>query len=160
MPTVYLSLGSNLGKKKENIERAISFLKEKGIVKKISSFYKTEPVDVRDQPWFVNCVVEAETVLSPEKLLVFTQSIEKRLKKRILRRKGPRTIDIDILFYDNKRINKKNITIPHPRLHNRNFVVIPFCEINPHFVHPVLKKTMADLCNEENETQKIIKIKK
>lgn len=160
MPTVYLSLGSNLGKKKENIERAISFLKEKGIVKKISSFYKTEPVDVRDQPWFVNCVVEAETVLSPEKLLVFTQSIEKRLKKRILRRKGPRTIDIDILFYDNKRINKKNITIPHPRLHNRNFVVIPFCEINPHFVHPVLKKTMADLCNEVNETQKIIKIKK
>ena len=145
MVKVYLGLGSNLRNKKRNIEKAIYFLKEKCKILKMSSLYKTEPVGYKNQDWFLNCVVELETELQPEELLLLIKSIEKKLKRIKEIKNGPRTIDLDILFYGNRIIKKYNLKIPHPRLHKRLFVLKPFNEINPDFMHTVLKKSIKNI---------------
>jgi len=149
MPIAYLSLGSNIGDKEAQITQALDRLAKVSTVKRISPFYLTEPVGLKDQAWFLNCVAEVETEKDPEKLLSALQSIEKKMGKTKIKINSPRTIDIDILFYDNQVVNQKNLVIPHPRLHTRLFVLRPMMDLNPDFVHPVLKKTIHELYIEQ-----------
>jgi len=116
-----------------------------GSVRKVSSFYETEPVEVTDQPWFLNCVVILETDKPPRDLLRHTLAIEKQLGRRRTREKGPRTIDIDILLYDDRVIDEPGLKIPHPAMHERRFVLQPLVEIAPEIVHPRLKKTAREM---------------
>ena len=147
MAKVYLALGSNVGNKLSNIKKAINHIKKSLKIKKISPIYKTEPVGYKKQDWFLNCVVEAETDKKPLELLAFLKSIERKLKRKRTIRYGPRIIDIDILFYDDKIIKSKNLQIPHPRMHKRLFVLMPFSKINPSFIHPKYKRTIMELKN-------------
>jgi 2-amino-4-hydroxy-6-hydroxymethyldihydropteridine diphosphokinase len=148
MAKVYLGLGSNIGDKLSNIRKAINYAKKKMRVTKISPIYKTEPVGYKKQDWFLNCVIEAKTDSNPSELLAFLKSIEKKLKRKKTFRYGPRTIDIDILFYNNRIIKSKNLQVPHPRMHRRFFVLEPLSKISPNFIHPKLKKTIVELKNE------------
>ena len=145
MTDVYLGVGSNLGDKQENIRKAIELLQEKCAVRAVSSLYSTEPVGFADQDWFLNGAVKIETELAPADLRSFLRSIEERLGKKSIRKNGPRTIDLDILFYGSRTINEVDLTIPHPRLHERLFVLAPLGEICPDFVHPLLHKKIRDL---------------
>lgn len=131
MSKIYLSLGTNLGNKKENLQNAVKLLSEKINILKISSFYETEPVGYKDQPWFMNIVVEGTTLLTPEDLLVFTQSIEQAMKRVKTIVNGPRIIDVDILLYEDIKINTETLIIPHPRMTERAFVMYPLFEIVP-----------------------------
>ena len=143
---IYLSLGSNLGDRAANLNSAIEALPEIGVrVLRRSSKYETEPVDFLAQPWFLNCVVEAETSLEPRLLLEELQAIERSFGSQKLVPRGPRIIDIDILFYGTEVIRGENIEIPHPRLAERRFVLIPLAELALEFRHPVLRRTAAEL---------------
>jgi 2-amino-4-hydroxy-6-hydroxymethyldihydropteridine diphosphokinase len=110
-----------------------------------SSIYETEPVDFLAQPWFLNCVVEAVTSLKPRQLLEELQAIERKLGSRKLVPRGPRIIDLDVLFYEAAVIHRAGIEIPHPRLAERRFVLVPLAELSPELRHPVLRKTAAEL---------------
>ena len=143
---IYLSLGSNLGNRAANLERAIEALSEVGVrILRRSSIYETEPVDFLAQPWFLNCVVEAETSLDPRQLLEALQAIECKLGSRKLVPRGPRIIDLDVLFYDTAEMHEAGIEIPHPRLAERRFVLVPLIELAPELWHPVLRATAAEL---------------
>jgi 2-amino-4-hydroxy-6-hydroxymethyldihydropteridine diphosphokinase len=144
--TVYLSLGSNLGDRAANIERALSRLDEEGVrIVRRSSFYQTEPVELRQQGWFLNIAVEAETELMPRQLLRAIRNIERELGRKRIVRSGPRTIDIDILLFGANRVNAAELEIPHPRMTERRFVLVPMAEIAPALRHPVLRSTMTEL---------------
>lgn len=143
---IYLSLGSNLGDRDANLVCAITGLPEIGVrVRRLSSVYETEPVDYLAQPWFLNCVIEAETSLKPRELLGGLQSIERKLGSQKVVARGPRIIDLDILFYGDEVIREAGIEIPHPRLADRRFVLIPLVELVSEFRHPVLGKTAAEM---------------
>ncbi len=144
----FLSLGSNLGNKEENIARALKLLENKTIILQKSSLYKTKPVGYQDQPNFLNCVVKIKTALTPTELLVFLQEIEHRLGRVRTFKDGPRIIDLDILLYDNVIINTPSLLIPHPRLQERLFVLEPLAEIAPGWIHPIFKKKIKDLKEE------------
>lgn len=133
MSKVYLGLGSNLGDKRNNIISAISMLKEHSLIKvlKISSFYETEPVGYKEQDWFLNIVVKIDTFLTPYELLEYCQIIEETLHRKRLIRWGPRTIDVDILLYENFTSQDEQLTIPHPGIRERAFVLEPLLEIEP-----------------------------
>lgn len=131
MKTVYFSLGSNLGNPKKNLEDALELLKEKVQITKVSSFYETEPVGYDEQDWFLNLAVEGKTQLEPYPLLEFCQGIEKSLKRIKTIRFGPRIIDVDILLYEGCVMDEERLTLPHPRMTERAFVLVPLCEIAP-----------------------------
>jgi 2-amino-4-hydroxy-6-hydroxymethyldihydropteridine diphosphokinase len=144
--TVYLSLGSNLGDRARNFKGAIAALGHASVhVVRVSSVYETEPVDYLDQPWFLNCVVEAETELGALELLRALRGIEAQLGSKKLIAKGPRLIDIDILFYGNEVIDTPELQVPHPRMHLRRFVLEPLAEIAPQFRHPILGLSAAEM---------------
>ena len=144
--TVYLSLGSNIGNRAKNLHAAIAALAGAGVrVTKVSSFYETEPVDLREQPWFLNCVVEAQTNLPPLELLQALRAIEARMGSKKLVAKGPRLIDMDILLYGNETIDTPELQVPHPRMHLRRFVLAPLAEIAPRARHPVSGLTAAEM---------------
>lgn len=135
--TVYLSLGSNVGDRAKNLQDAIGALGDSGVeVRKVSSIYETQPVDLREQPWFLNCVVEAQTELAPLDLLHALRAIEARMGSKKLVAKGPRLIDLDILLYANEIIDTPELRVPHPRMYLRRFVLMPLAEIAPRIRHP------------------------
>ena len=144
--TIYLSLGSNLGDRAAHLAAAIDALDAAAIrVTKTSSFYATEPVDLPTQQWFLNCCVEAESSLMPQQLLHALREITKTIGGRKIVRKGPRAIDIDILLYGSSTVRLPELTIPHPRMAVRRFVLVPLAEIARALRHPLLKSTVADL---------------
>ena len=153
MINAYIGLGSNLGDKEDNIKKAIGLMKEKCKILEVSSLYKTEPVGYKNQDWFLNCTVEIKINFRPHELLTFLKSIEKKLGRVKTIKNGPRTIDLDILFYGNEVIKTNNLTIPHPRLHERLFVLEPLKEICPEFVHPILKKNINELIFDLRNTE-------
>ena len=143
---VHLGLGSNLGDRLGYLERAIEQMREAGInVLRVSDIYETEPVDFAGQPWFLNCVVEAETEAMPRQLLRRLQRIETNLGRRRGVPRGARTIDIDILLFGRHVIDGADLIVPHPRMHERRFVLEPLRELAPEFRHPVARKTVAEL---------------
>jgi 2-amino-4-hydroxy-6-hydroxymethyldihydropteridine diphosphokinase len=142
---VYLSLGSNMGDRVVNLRMAIDRLAEAGPVRAVSAFYEAEPVDVRDQPWFLNCVVGLETRMSPRELLNLALAIEQAMGRRRTREKGPRTIDIDILLWGDSALAQPGLHVPHPAMHQRRFVLKPLADIAPGVLHPTLKKTAREL---------------
>lgn len=146
MKTVYLSLGSNVGDRAALLARALEALRAAGVhVVRQSSLYATEPVDFPVQNWFLNCVLEAETQLMPLQLLRAVQEIERVLGRRKLVRRGPRAIDIDILLYGTSAVRSAELELPHPRLAERRFVLVPLAELAPSLRHPTLHKTMLEL---------------
>jgi len=149
MSTVYIGIGSNLGDRHKNCLRAIELLRQNGLlVTKQSSMHETEPWGVTEQPEFVNMAVEAETELAPIKLLEMLKKIEKDMGRQDTIRWGPRIIDLDILLYDNIILRTDSLTIPHPLMHEREFVLEPLSEIAGDLIQPVLKKSIADLLKE------------
>jgi 2-amino-4-hydroxy-6-hydroxymethyldihydropteridine diphosphokinase len=143
---VFIALGSNLGDKHKNILDAVNYLIEEGVdIRKISSIIETAPYGLTEQPSFLNCVIEGYTELSPRKLLLLLLDIEKRLGRVRTIKWGPRTIDLDIIFYDDLVIDEPDLKVPHPDMKNRIFVLKPLVEIEPDFVHPIFKKSVKQL---------------
>ena len=146
MKTAYLSLGSNLGDRAANLHQAINGLRDFGSVTAISGLYETEPMEVqREQPWFLNCAVALRTGLEPVQLLSHILTLEQIMGRVRTEPKGPRTIDIDIVFFDDAVIDTRELTIPHPAMQQRRFVLEPLAEIAPLLQHPVLKRRVHDL---------------
>ena len=160
MKRVYLSLGSNLGDRVASIRKAIERLGGSGIeVRRLSALYKTEPVDLRDQPWFVNCAAEADTDLMPLQMLKKLKAIERALGRRAGIPKGPRTMDIDILLYGDTIMQSTQLTIPHPRLAQRRFVLVPLREIAPGVRHPVTRRTILEMLEEVKDPSQVVRMK-
>jgi 2-amino-4-hydroxy-6-hydroxymethyldihydropteridine diphosphokinase len=144
----YLSLGSNVGDRVAHLRDAIARLESIGRVVSVSSFYETEPVEVTDQPWFLNCAVGLETALTAEQLMARLLQIEQEMGRRRIQKKGPRTIDIDILLFDDLILDSPDVTIPHPAMQERRFVLEPLAEIAAEARHPGMKKTIREMLEE------------
>jgi 2-amino-4-hydroxy-6-hydroxymethyldihydropteridine diphosphokinase len=145
---VYLGLGSNMGDRKENLDKAIGYLSQRVRVAEVSSVYDTEPVGNPEQPRFLNMVCQAKTMLKPKDLLVLAKGIERKMGRMPGKPNSPRPIDIDILFYGDEVIDMPELVIPHPRLTQRAFVLVPLAEIAPTLVHPVHGKNIKQLLGE------------
>ena len=162
---VYLSIGSNIGDKKKNLENAITRLNKltEIDVAGVSPFYKTQPQNYTDQDWFVNAALKIKTLLGPQELLAVLKAVEKDLDKEGKSfRFGPRVIDLDIIYYEDLILKTKTLEIPHPRMHERCFVLIPICDIGAHTIHPVLNCRSDELLKKikKQETQKVILLDK
>lgn len=159
MAIVYLSLGSNSGDRLATLQQATSFLSmlEDVDILETSAFYETQPWGVKKQPWFINAVVKISTELSAQKLLLECQKIESLLGRNrdTEIRWGERTLDVDIIFYDDEIIVEENLKIPHKYMHERAFVLVPMLEIAPDFVHPVFEKTVEELYDELDKPDEV-----
>jgi len=142
---VYLSLGSNVGDREAQLQDARARLATVGRVVAESSLYETEPVEFTQQPWFLNCALALETGKTPQQLMAAILRIEEEIGRRRVQKKGPRSVDIDILLFDDTLVDSTDLTIPHPAMHQRRFVLEPLAEIAPELLHPVLKKTIREL---------------
>lgn len=151
----FVAFGSNMGDKRAYIEEALKAIEEhKQIrVKKVSDFYETKPYGGVEQEDFLNGVVMFDTLLYPKELLVFLQDLEKRAGRERLVHWGPRTLDLDILFYGSRILCEEDLTVPHPDMKNRDFVLKPMAEIAPHFIHPVYGKSMKEMLQELNQKE-------
>jgi GTP cyclohydrolase-4 len=148
MAIVYLGLGSNLGERRDNIVKAIELLGQRVTVERVSSLYETEPVGYREQPKYLNSVCQIITPINPQRLLTLAKEIESALGREPGFPNSPRPIDVDILFYGTQVINTPELTIPHPHLEERAFVLVPLAELAPELVHPVNQKTIKKLLGE------------
>ncbi len=154
---IYLALGTNLGDRETNLKRAKELLAPKVVIEQESAIYVTPPWGYADQPEFLNQVIKVRACLNPHKLLKALKSIENKMGREKTIRYGPRLIDLDILFYGQRVVQKKNLCIPHPRLHKRAFVLVPLGEIAPDFLHPLLKVRVQDLLSQV-DTQGVIRL--
>ncbi len=155
MNTVYLGLGSNLGDRERNLARGLESLAEKMMIKQVSSIYETEPLGYLEQPWFLNMVCCGTTQLGPFELLRYVKDIEGQLGRLASFPNAPRPIDIDILFYDDRVMETQALVIPHPRIGERAFVLIPLVEIAPDIAHPSINMSMRDLLSGLTEAQQV-----
>ena len=156
----YLSLGSNIGDRARNLNAALDRLRALGDVIAVSSFYETEPVEFTAQAWFLNCTIALRTEKTPQELLAGILEIEQHLGRRREQPKGPRIIDIDILLFGISIVDDPGLTIPHPALHERRFVLEPLAEIAPDAYHPIFKRTIRELRDALPPGQAVRKINK
>ena len=156
---VFLLLGSNLGERLQILQSAAGLIEERvGVIQSSSSVYETAPWGVLDQPVFLNQIVEVQTALMPEEVLRIILEIEHELGRIRYERWGARVIDIDMLYFNDLVLDSARLTIPHPRLHERRFTLIPLNEIAPDFIHPLLLKTNKELLDECTDPGAVIKI--
>ena len=156
---VFLSLGSNLGDRVANIRKALEQLAGVGVaITRLSSFYKTEPMDFRPQAWFVNCVAEAETCLMPMQLLKAVKKVERALGRRRGVAKRPRAIDIDILLYESVVMRSAALNIPHQRMAERRFVLLPLRELAGNIRHPATKRTVYEMLADAADTSQVVRL--
>ncbi len=155
--TVYLGLGSNVGNRQDNLDRALDLLSQRLRIGKVSSIYDTEPIGNVNQPRFLNLACQVYTRLAPRELLTLAQGIELKLGRALGKSNAPRPIDIDILFYGDLVIETPELVIPHSRLTERAFVLVPLDEIVPELVHPVSGKTVKELIRAVTEVQGVLK---
>jgi 2-amino-4-hydroxy-6-hydroxymethyldihydropteridine diphosphokinase len=145
MHTAFLSLGSNVGDRLARLREACERLQVAGEVVRISSYYETEPIEFTAQPWFLNCVVELRTEITPVELMRTLLRIERAMGRERNQAKGPRNIDLDLLLYDDETVTTAELTLPHPAMHARRFVLVPLAEIAPAAMHPILRKSAQQL---------------
>lgn len=158
MATAYIAIGSNKGKRIKNIKEALARIREEMRVEKTSSLYLTEPMELKGG-WFVNCVLEAKTDKEPEELVRTLLKIEEKMGRiRIKEKKIPRVIDLDLLLYEERIMEEKDLILPHPSLHKRGFVLIPLNEINPDLYHPVLKKSVKEILQSLTDIKQVERI--
>ncbi|NQT71444.1 MAG: 2-amino-4-hydroxy-6-hydroxymethyldihydropteridine diphosphokinase [Chloroflexi bacterium] len=157
MSTVYLGLGSNLGDREANLVKALGLLTQQVTIGQVSSIYETEPVGYLEQPWFLNLVCVGETKMDPFGLLAFAKEIESELGRVSSFPNAPRPIDIDLLLYNDQKIDTEDLTIPHPRMAQRRFVLAPMVEIAASVIHPVDRKTMKELLTERDDSTQVRK---
>jgi 2-amino-4-hydroxy-6-hydroxymethyldihydropteridine diphosphokinase len=156
-PGIFLGLGSNLGDREQYLRRAGEELQREGVeVLESSSLYETEPVEAPPQDWFLNSVLRVETSLAPVALLDACLGIETRLGRVRVGFMSPRTLDIDLLLFRDEIHHAPSITVPHPRLHARRFVLVPLAELAPDARHPVLGRTMAELLARCQDTSRVL----
>ena len=154
MHTIFLALGSNVGDKHHHIKQAVSKLGKHVDKIQIAKLYETKPMYHEDQDMFINTVIKGQTILSPKELLAFVKLAEEELGRQERFRNGPREIDIDILFYNELVYESVDLIIPHPRIQEREFVLLPFTDLQPEFVHPVLGKTIKELLKKLKKSEK------
>jgi 2-amino-4-hydroxy-6-hydroxymethyldihydropteridine diphosphokinase len=155
--TVFIGLGTNLGDREENLARALEDIKKIIQIETLSSIYETQPVDYEDQDWFLNMVIKGVTNLSAMQLLPKLQAIEAEMGRTRTIKKGPRIIDLDILFYSNEIIVSDDLRVPHPEIQNRHFVLRPLHEIASDFIHPGLHKNISNLFNNLRQDKQVKK---
>lgn len=151
----YIGIGSNVGDKLRQCQEALSEILriDRHRLLAQSSYYKTQPLGYSTQDWFVNSVIKIETGLDAQELLQSLKGIELGLGRQETFRWGPRTIDLDLLFYDEEELESEELQLPHPHLHKRQFVLVPLSEIDPHLIHPVLRRTIREILDQMEEDQ-------
>lgn len=155
MRDIYLGLGSNIGNKKAHLERALEHITGFMTILRVSSLYETAPVGNLNQDWFLNAVIEVDAEQSPRELMDVLLGLESDMGRCRETLGDPRTIDMDILFFNSKIVEREDLQIPHPRLRERRFVLEPLMELCPQFVHPVLKITVTDMTRQLGDQQEI-----
>ena len=158
MSGIFISLGSNLGDRSENLSKALQLLSTKCTIFGASSIYETEPLYKQDQPFFLNQVIEVKTALRAHELLYFCLDIERQMGRVRSLKNEPRIIDLDLLLYKDIIINTTNLILPHPLIQERKFVLVPLCEISPLKIHPVLNKSMKELCEKLETSEQVRRV--